>query len=206
MDKPLITYRRHNPDNPIMHHIREGMYGWEQGREDRRVVSDEASIAVMSPTNPPDLTAADKGWLVAVSGIQHTHRENFNAASVYFWEGVIPGFSGPRKSPIGDVIARAASSRLPADYQTLKRWFRGHEVTAKRDRYARGLLREVSRRTFIPADDVMKFADAYDGLRAVLRVVQAGWAVVGPDGLIVTGNGRGQAKKLFGERQWTGNN
>ena len=77
---------------------------------------------------------------------------------------------------------------------------RHRETAAVMDRYARGLLWQISDCTFIPGPEVMEFADDYDGLRAVLRVVRAGWATAGPDGLIVTDHGRDVAKRMFTDR------
>ena len=77
---------------------------------------------------------------------------------------------------------------------------RHREAAAVMDGYARGLLWKISDCTFIPGPEVTEFADDYDGLRAVLRVVRAGWATAGPDGLIVTDHGRDVAKRMFTDR------
>ena len=68
------------------------------------------------------------------------------------------------------------------------------------DQYARGLLWKISDCTFIPGSEVVEFADDYDGLRAVLRVVRAGWATAAPDGLLVTDHGRDVASRMFVDR------
>ena len=92
--------------------------------------------------------------------------------------------------------AYATWARPPVEGESL----RHREAAAVMDRYARGLLWQISDCTFIPGPEVMEFADDYDGLRAVLRVVRAGWATAGPDGLIVTDHGRDVAKRMFTDR------
>ena len=74
------------------------------------------------------------------------------------------------------------------------------EAAAVMDQYARGLLWKISDCTFIPGPEVVELADDYDGLRAVLRVVRAGWATAGPDGLLITDHGRDVASRMFVDR------
>lgn len=74
------------------------------------------------------------------------------------------------------------------------------EAAAVMDRYSRGLLWKISECTFMGGSEVMEFADDYDGLRAVLRAVRAGWATAAPDGLIVTDHGRDVARRMFVDR------
>ena len=74
------------------------------------------------------------------------------------------------------------------------------EAAAVMDRLARGLLWKISDCTFIPGPDVVGLADDYDALRAVLRVVRAGWATAAPDGLLVTDHGRDVASRMFIDR------
>ena len=74
------------------------------------------------------------------------------------------------------------------------------EAAAVMDRLARGLLWKISDCTFISGPDVVDLADDYDGLRAVLRVVRAGWATAAPDGLLVTDHGRDVAGRMFVDR------
>lgn len=74
------------------------------------------------------------------------------------------------------------------------------EAAAVMDRLARGLLWKISDCTFIPGPEVVDLADDYDGLRAVLRVVRAGWATAAPDGLLVTDHGRDVASRMFVDR------
>ncbi len=74
------------------------------------------------------------------------------------------------------------------------------EAAAVMDGLARGLLWKISDCTFIPGTEVVEFIDDYDGLRAVLRVVRAGWATAGPRGLYVTERGRDVAAQLFVDR------
>lgn len=77
---------------------------------------------------------------------------------------------------------------------------RFHEIAAEMDRYARGLLWKISDCTFIPGAEAVDFADDYDGLRAVLRSVRAGWVTAGPDGLLITDYGRDVARRMFVDR------
>ena len=77
---------------------------------------------------------------------------------------------------------------------------RHREAAAVTDGLARGLLWKISDCTFIPGPEVVGFVDDYDGLRAVLRVVRAGWATAGPRGLYVTERGRDVASQLFVDR------
>ena len=74
------------------------------------------------------------------------------------------------------------------------------QAAAVMDRLARGLLWKISDCTFIPGPDVVGLADDYDALRAVLRVVRAGWATAAPDGLLVTDHGRDVASRMFVDR------
>ena len=74
------------------------------------------------------------------------------------------------------------------------------EAAAVMDRLARGLLWKISDCTYIPGPEVVDLADDYDGLRAVLRVVRAGWATAAPDGLLVTDHGRDVASRMFIDR------
>ena len=74
------------------------------------------------------------------------------------------------------------------------------EAAAVMDRLARGILWKISDCAFIPGSEVVEFADDYDGLRAVLRVVRAGWARAAPDGLLVTDHGRDVASRMFVDR------
>ena len=92
--------------------------------------------------------------------------------------------------------AQAVTEEAPVEEESL----RHREAAAVMDRYARGLLWKISDCTFIPGPEVVGFVDDYDGLRAVLRVVRAGWATAGPDGLIVTDHGRDVAKRMFTDR------
>ena len=74
------------------------------------------------------------------------------------------------------------------------------EAAAVMDRLARGLLWKISDCAFISGTEVVELADDYDGLRAVLRVVRAGWATAAPDGLLVTDHGRDVAGRMFVDR------
>lgn len=74
------------------------------------------------------------------------------------------------------------------------------EAAAVMDRLARGLLWKISDCAFISGPEVVDLADDYDGLRAVLRVVRAGWATAAPDGLLVTDHGRDVARRMFVDR------
>lgn len=74
------------------------------------------------------------------------------------------------------------------------------EAAAVMDRLARGLLWKISDCAFISGPEVVELADDYDGLRAVLRVVRAGWATAAPDGLLVTDHGRDVASRMFVDR------
>ena len=74
------------------------------------------------------------------------------------------------------------------------------EAAAVMDRLARGLLWKISDCSFISGPEVVELADDYDGLRAVLRVVRAGWATAAPDGLLVTDHGRDVASRMFVDR------
>ena len=74
------------------------------------------------------------------------------------------------------------------------------EAAAVMDRLARGLLWKISDCTYILGPEVVDLADDYDGLRAVLRVVRAGWATAAPDGLLVTDHGRDVASRMFIDR------
>lgn len=74
------------------------------------------------------------------------------------------------------------------------------EAAAVMDRLARGLLWKISDCAFISGPEVVELADDYDGLRAVLRVVRAGWATAAPDGLLVTDHGRDVAGRMFVDR------
>ena len=74
------------------------------------------------------------------------------------------------------------------------------EAAAVMDRLARGILWKISDCAFIPGSEVVELADDYDGLRAVLRVVRAGWARAAPDGLLVTDHGRDVASRMFVDR------
>lgn len=74
------------------------------------------------------------------------------------------------------------------------------EAAAVMDQYARGLLWKISDCTFISGPEVVELVDDYDALRAVLRVVRAGWATAAPDGLLVTDHGRDVAGRMFVDR------
>ena len=77
---------------------------------------------------------------------------------------------------------------------------RFHEIAAEMDRYARGLLWKISDCTFIPGPDAVEFADDYDGLRAIVLAVRAGWVKAAPGGLLVTQHGRDVAGRMFVDR------
>lgn len=94
------------------------------------------------------------------------------------------------------LLANVSWGRSLGDVEGL----RHREAAAVMDQYARGLLWKISDCTFIEGPDVVDFANDYDGLRAVLRVVRAGWATAAPDGLIVTDHGRDVARRMFVDR------
>ncbi len=77
----------------------------------------------------------------------------------------------------------------------------GHlEAAAVMDRLARGLLWKISDCTFIPGAESVGLIEDYDDVRAVVRVVAAGWVSAAPDGLLVTDRGRDVASQLFVDR------
>ena len=77
---------------------------------------------------------------------------------------------------------------------------RHREAAAVMDGLARGLLWKISDCTFIPGTEVTDLVEDYDDLRAVLRVVRAGWATAAPHGLYITDRGRDVASQLFVDR------
>lgn len=151
---------------------------------------------------PEDRLASDERWTdLLLAGMEP--------------EGELPGFLRRRITSFGQLGQQAwkhgeglHGAMLEASIDTSwshsarldEESSRHLEAAAVMDRYARGLLWEVSERTFVPGPEVVEFADDYDGLRAVLRVVRAGWATAAPDGLIVTDHGRDVARRMFVDR------
>lgn len=100
------------------------------------------------------------------------------------------------RAPEPDAAASPVAPPAPEDGHSA----RFHEIAAEMDQYARGLLWKISDCTFIPGPDAVDFADDYDGLRAIVLAVRAGWMKTAPGGLLVTQHGRDVAGRMFVDR------